>query len=415
MSETINKTITNILNKLNISEKLIPIIVDIIILALILLISFIVYLISKYIIVKVITRIVKNTKNKWDNIFMDNKVIHRLAYLLPGVIVHIGAPLIPSFQKYIEPITLIYIIFVILATLMSILDALNEIYEKSYAEANQRPIKGFIQIVKIVLFIIAIIIVISKLIGESPIILLGGLGAMSAVTLLIFQDSIKGLVAGVQMASNDMVRIGDWIEMPKYGADGDVIDISLNVVKVENFDKTITTIPAYAMVSDSFKNWRGMQTSGGRRIKRSLNIDMSSIKFCSDELLQKLEKITIIKKYLNERKEEIEKFNKKNKVNTDVPINGRRLTNIGVFRVYIKEYLLNHPGIHKDMIIMTRQLSPEREGIPLEIYAFANTTKWEIYENIQSDIFDHLTAAISYFELKIFQDPAGSDIRNIHN
>ncbi|NCU26419.1 mechanosensitive ion channel [Candidatus Nomurabacteria bacterium] len=411
MQDSIGEFISGFLEKLNISEHMLPVITEIIFFVSIIVLCIIVYLVAKLLLVKVLTGLIMKSESNWDNVFLDNKVIHRLIYLIPGIIVYFSAPLLEAAGNYIEMLSLVYIIFMILAVVMGVLDALNTIYEGSYSAAKQRPIKGFLQIVKIVLFIIALVIAVSRLVNQSPIYLLSGIGAMSAITMLIFQDSIKGLVAGIQMASNDLVRIGDWIEMPKYGADGDVVDISLTVVKVENFDRTITTIPAYALVSDSFKNWRGMQASGGRRIKRAINIDMSSIGFCSDELIEKLGHVEFLREYLSERTEEIRRYNVDRAIDTTMPVNGRRLTNIGVFRVYIREYIKHHPGIHKNMIMMVRQLSPLKEGLPLEVYCFTNTTEWVRYESIQSDIFDHLLAAAVYFDIKVFQEPSGGDIR----
>ncbi len=413
MKDDLGDFIAGLLEKLNVSEHLLPVITEMVFFAAIAVLCVIVFLAAKFLLIRVLSGLIKRSESRWDNVFFDNKVIHRLIYLMPGIIVYFSAPLLDSAGDYVKLISLIYIIFMILAVLMGVLDALNTIYESSYSGAKQRPVKGFLQIIKIVLFVIALVIAVSRLVDKSPVYLLSGIGAMSAVTMLIFQDSIKGLVAGIQMASNDLVRIGDWIEMPKYGADGDVIDISLTVVKVENFDRTITTIPAYALVSDSFKNWRGMQDSGGRRIKRAVYIDMSSIGFCSDELLERLKHIELLKVYLDERSEDIRKYNADRVTEPGMPVNGRRMTNIGVFRMYVQEYLKQHPGIHKDMIIMVRQLSPLKEGLPLEIYCFTNTTEWVRFESIQSDVFDHLLAAVPYFDLKIFQEPSGSDVREL--
>jgi miniconductance mechanosensitive channel len=411
MSETVETAVSDLLERFNVSEHLFPVIIEMVLLVFLIVSCIVVFVTARFLLVKVLAKVITKYENSWYNVFLDKKVIHRLIYLMPGILLYFGAPLLSTVGSNIRLISLIYIIFMIYAAQNGILDAINRIYETSYPAAKQRPVKGFLQIVKLILFVVALVIAVSKLVGQSPVILLGGIGAMSAVTMLIFQDSIKGMVAGIQMASNDMVRIGDWIEMPKYGADGDVVDISLTVVKVENFDRTITTIPAYALVSDSFKNWRGMQDAGGRRIKRALNIDMSSISFCSDELCERLGRIELLKDYLNRKTAEISLYNAERSADTTVPVNGRHLTNIGVFREYVREYLLQHPGIRKDMVIIVRQLSPLKEGLPLEIYCFTNTTDWSAYESIQSDIFDHLLSVVIYFDLKIFQEPAGSDIR----
>ncbi|MEH7010449.1 mechanosensitive ion channel family protein, partial [Neobacillus niacini] len=236
---------------------------------------------------------------------------------------------------------------------------------------------------------------------------------LSAVLLIVFKDSLLGLVAGIQLAANDMVRVGDWIEMPKYEADGDIIDISLNTVKVQNFDKTITTIPSYALISDSFKNWRGMQASGGRRIKRSLFIDTKSITFCSEEMIEKFKTIQFLSEYITTKEHEIAEYNAMNEINRHNPVNGRALTNIGIFRTYINQYLQHHPGISQEMTLLVRQLAPTENGLPLEIYAFTNDIRWHVYETIQSDIFDHLFAVAPEFGLHIFQNPSGNDFRNM--
>ena len=271
-----------------------------------------------------------------------------------------------------------------------------------------------LQIIKVVLYIIGIIILIAILIGQNPIVLLGGIGAMTAVVSLIFKDAILGFVAGIQLTANDMIRIGDWVEMPKYSADGTVIELSLTTVKVRNFDNTITSIPAYTMVSDSFINWRGMELTGGRRIKRALYINTADIKFCNDSMIEKFGKIDLLKNYLGQKIQDINSHNTQLSADLDEPVNGRRLTNLGTFRAYIFEYLNNHPGIHKGMLIMVRQLKSEGEGVPLEIYAFTNTTKWTEYEKIQADIFDHLYAVAPEFELSLFQKPSGSDFRYLN-
>jgi miniconductance mechanosensitive channel len=268
-----------------------------------------------------------------------------------------------------------------------------------------------VQVAKILIFVVGIILVIAKLLDQSPVILLSGFGAMTAVLLLLFKDSILGLVAGIQLATNDMVRIGDWIEMPKYGADGDVVEISLHTVKVENWDRTITAIPSYALVSDSFKNWRGMQTSGGRRIKRSIYIDKTSVSFCTEEMVERFKKIQFLTDYISGKQKEIQEYNTGHCIDTSEPVNGRQITNIGTLRAYIENYLRNHPKIHKGMTMMVRQLQPTENGLPLEIYAFTNDTNWVNYEAIQADIFDHILSVIPSFGLRVFQAPSGHDMR----
>ncbi len=407
----------NILEKLHpgfrVGEHTADLKTDLLLLLLILGLALVSYLLVRFLFTKPLIKFIQRTANKWDDILIENKVLSRVTLLVPFLIFFVGSSYLSLSGKYLEFLSSFFIIGLIYAITSGILDTINTLYDNKVKLARQRPIKAFIQIIKIILFIVLAVILISKFAGKSPIYIISGLGALSAVLLLIFQDSIKGFVAGIQMASNDLVRIGDWIEMPKYGADGTVLDISLTVVKVQNFDKTITTIPSYALVSDSFKNWRGMFEAGGRRIKRSVYVDMSSIDFCSPELLKELEKIEYIKSYLEDRSREIEDYNREHKVDVSSPVNGRRLTNIGIFRIYINEYLKRHPGVHKDMILMVRQLQPESKGLPLEIYCFTKDTAWTVYENVQSDIFDHILAVAGYFNLILFQEPAGPDIRSL--
>lgn len=336
-------------------------------------------------------------------------MFHNLSHLVPAIIIYYSAYVFPSYQALIEKAALTYMIVITITVLNALLNAFDTIY-RSYEVSKIRPIKGYIQVAKIVLFIIGGIIVISSLIGQNPLIILSGLGALSAVLMLVFKDSILGLVAGVQLSSNDMVRVGDWIEMPKYNADGDVIDITLNTVKVMNFDKTITMIPSYALISDSFKNWRGMQVSGGRRIKRSVYIDTSSISFCTKEMIGEFQKIHYLTDYLETKLNEINEYNIEHHINTESIVNGRQLTNVGVFREYIHQYLRNHPKIHKDMTLIVRQLAPGDNGLPLEIYAFSNDITWSVYESVQADIFDHIFAVAPTFGLRAFQNPTGHDI-----
>ncbi|ANF95221.1 mechanosensitive ion channel family protein [Paenibacillus bovis] len=365
--------------------------------------------ITKKIVLRTIIHIVNNNRYTWDNIIVEKRVFHNLSHLVPAIIIYFSAPIFPLYQVLIEKAAMTYMIIIMITVVNALLNAFETIY-RSFEISKIRPIKGYIQVVKIVMFIIGGIVVISNLIGQNPLIILSGLGALSAVLMLIFKDSILGLVAGIQLSSNDMVRVGDWIEMPKYDADGDVIDITLNTVKVMNFDKTITMIPSYALISDSFKNWRGMQVSGGRRIKRSVHIDTSSIRFCSDEMIAEFRKIHYLADYITVRLEEINAYNAEHQINRDSNVNGRQLTNIGVFREYIHQYLRNHPQIHKDMTLIVRQLAPGDNGLPLEIYAFSNDTTWSIYEKLQADIFDHIFAVAPTFGLRPFQNPTGHDI-----
>ncbi|MCT2535411.1 mechanosensitive ion channel family protein [Aquibacillus koreensis] len=371
--------------------------------------------ITKKVVIRVISHYVKRNKFTWDDILLERKVFHKLSHIVPAIIIIVFATTTTFFSGYNEIIERGAIIYIIMAGLMvifSLLNAINDIYQ-TFEIAKLRPIKGYLQVANIIVIIVGVVLVISILVGESPFILLSGIGALSAVILLIFKDSILGLVAGIQLAANDMVRVGDWIEMPKYGADGDIIDISLVTVKVQNWDKTITTIPSYALVSDSFINWRGMQDAGGRRIMRSLFIDKSSITFLSKDMIESLKSIHYLSEYLLEKEEEIEAYNTRHDINDSNTVNRRSLTNIGVFRAYIQKYLEHHPQIKQDMTLMVRQLAPTEHGLPLEIYAFTNDIRWHIYEGIQSDIFDHLFAVAPEFGIRLFQNPSGNDFRNL--
>jgi miniconductance mechanosensitive channel len=318
--------------------------------------------------------------------------------------------LFPPAQDTIQRLSLVYMILAGLFAFNSFLNAVVDIYN-TFEIAREKPIKGYVQISMIIISIFGGIFALSTLLNRSPWPLLSGLGAMTAILLLIFKDSILGLVASIQLSVNDMVRIGDWIEMPKFNADGDVIDVSLHTVKVRNWDKTITTIPAYALIADSFKNWRGMSESGGRRIKRAINIDMTSVKFCTPEMLDRYEKFQLLTDHVRSKRKEIVKYNAAHSIDTSELINGRNLTNIGTFRNYLVAYLRHHPKIHNDMTFLIRQLPPREHGLPIEVYVFSNDQAWANYEDIQADIFDHILAVLPEFDLRVFQQPSGSDVR----
>ncbi|WP_438348187.1 mechanosensitive ion channel family protein [Paenibacillus sp. FA6] len=401
--------IKNQLDGFGMSEQTIGYLSNMIMVVFIAAVSILANFIAKKIVLKTIFHIINNNRYTWDNIILEKKVFRKLSHLVPAVIIYYSASIFPTYQALIEKAALTYMIIVTIRVLNALLNAFDAIY-RSFEVSKVRPIKGYIQVVKIILFIIGGIMVISNLIGQNPLIILSGLGALSAVLMLVFKDSILGLVAGVQLSSNDMVRVGDWIEMPKYNADGDVIDITLNTVKVMNFDKTITMIPSYALISDSFKNWRGMQVSGGRRIKRSVYIETSSIRFCTKEMIEEFQKIHYLTDYITTKLNEINEYNMEHQINEESNVNGRQLTNVGVFREYIYQYLRNHPKIHKDMTMIVRQLASGDNGLPLEIYAFSNDTNWGVYESIQADIFDHIFAVAPTFGLRTFQNPTGHDI-----
>jgi miniconductance mechanosensitive channel len=379
-----------------------------------LLLSFLLYLIARKFINQVIKKIAARTTSQWDDVLIERKVFDRLAYLAPAYVLYYLIPI--AFEFYPDVISVlllairVYTVFIFMFLILAFLDAVFTIYQQ-YDISKLRPIKGYIQVAKIIVYIIFTVLIISVLVGQSPFLILGGLGAFSAVLLLVFKDSLLGLVAGVQLTSNDMLRPGDWITVPKFDADGIVADITLTSVKIQNADKTISVIPAYSLFTDSFKNWRGMQESGGRRIKRWVNIDMNSIKFCTPEMLEKFSNYQYISQYVNEKEKEIQKFNEDQNVNPEYTVNGRRQTNIGIFRAYLMRYLQNRQDINPEMNLMVRHLQPAENGLPIEIYCFSIYKEFNDYENLQADIFDHILAVIPEFELRIFQNPSGHDYR----
>ncbi|MFP4522711.1 MAG: mechanosensitive ion channel family protein [Fibrobacterota bacterium] len=379
-----------------------------------LIISAVSYYLLKFILRKFIYGIIRKTKSLWDDLILNRKTLEKLIRIFPVIIFYYiqkalllsGGYNVPDFLKRA---TASLIIFISLLFAHSVFDVLGDIY-KTFPISKKRPVKGYIQLIKMFLSAGAIILAAAVLLGKSPLLLFSGIGAATAVIMLIFKDTILGFVSSVQISANDMVRIGDWIEMPKYGADGDVIDISLHTVKVQNWDKTVVTVPSYAMVSDAFKNWRGMQESGGRRIKRAVNIDMNTIRFLENEDIESMKEIESIRNYLEKKKIEIDRHNREKGHDGQIPVNGRRLTNIGTFRAYVKYYLRSHTGIKQDMAFLVRQLSPTEHGLPLEIYVFSADTSWAAYEDLQADIFDHILACVNVFGLRVFQSPSGNDV-----
>ncbi|AJE14642.1 mechanosensitive ion channel family protein [Stutzerimonas balearica] len=345
----------------------------------------------------------------------DFGVIKRLSNIVPALVLSTGVHAVPGLPE--AAVTVVrnvcggFIVLTVALALGGVLDIVNMLYQRR-SDARIHPIKGYLQVVKIGLYAIATILIIATLIDRSPLILLSGLGAMAAVLMLIFQDTLLSLVASVQITSNDLIRVGDWVEMPQLNADGDVIDIALHTVKVQNWDKTITSIPTKRFISDSFKNWRGMQESGGRRIKRSLYLDQQSVHFLDAEERKRLYRFNLLEEYLVNKRKEIDEWNAKLAERGQEPVNTRRVTNIGTFRAYVERYLRSHPGVHQRMTLLVRQLSPTADGLPLEIYCFTNTVAWAEYEAIQSDIFDHLLAILPEFGLRVFQHPSGGDIRD---
>lgn len=374
--------------------------------------------ISKRLILKSLQYLVRKSKNQWDDILLEKKVFERLSHLAPALIIFLYADLIlnesrhPDLVELLKRGAMVYTFLIGASVISALLNATAHIY-RNFEIAKNRPIKGYIQGLKIFLYLVAAILVISSIIDESPKLLLSGLGALTAVLLLIFKDSILGFVASIQLASNQMIRPGDWITVPKAQADGDVVDVSLTTVKVQNWDKTITSVPIYSLISDAFTNWRGMAESGGRRIKRSLNIEMSSIRFCDNEMLSRFEKIRLISDYIKERKKALAEYRREQGIAEGDNINGPQLTNIGTFRVYVGAYLRKNPLIHQDMTFLVRYLAPTPQGLPIEIYVFSKDQRWANYEAIQADILDHLLAVVPEFGLSVFQNPTGKDLRGI--
>ncbi|MCL3852370.1 MULTISPECIES: mechanosensitive ion channel family protein [Parabacteroides] len=372
----------------------------------------------RYLFLGLFKRFAKRTRNQWDDLIVERKIINKLMHLIPAILVYIMLPLalpreeMPTLLGILQMICSIYIVAVILRFINAALNLLLEIYNRKEAFKN-KPLKGFVQIIQVLVFFVGFIIIISILIGKSPATLFAGLGASAAILMLVFKDTILGFVAGIQLSANDMLRPGDWITMTKYGADGTVIEVTLNSIKVRNFDNTITMIPPYALVSDSFQNWRGMQESGGRRVKRSINIDMNSVRFCTPEMLAKFRKISLLTEYIDTKQKELERYNEEHNIDDSIKVNGRRQTNLGVFRAYLVNYLKSNPDVNKDLTCMVRQLQPTEKGIPMELYFFAATTVWIPYEGIQSDVFDHILAVLPEFGLQVFQEVSGSDLHHL--
>lgn len=359
------------------------------------------YLISKKYLIKIIHKLISKTRSQWDDTLIKTGFFEQLSYIVPPLILIYFSQFYPkNISGAITQIMEFWIAIVIIKTLDRLLSSVLEIYN-SFEISKNKPIKGYIQLIKMLVYILGFIIAACVLVGVSPWGVLSGVGAFTAILMFIFKDTILSLVASIQIVANDLFKVGDWIEAEDFGADGEVIDIALHSVKVQNWDKTIVTIPTYKFMENSFKNWRGMSQSGGRRIKRSLFLDVNSVKFCDKELLEKLKKIELLKDYLNEKSKIVD-------TSDEITLNRRKLTNIGTFREYIKRYLQNNPNIDsKNFTFIVRQLQPTSKGIPLEVYAFSNKNKWAEYEDIQSDIFDHLLVALKEFDLKLYQEPSG--------
>ena len=358
----------------------------------------------RYIFLNMFKRLAKRTRNQWDDLIVERKIINKLMHMIPAILVYVLLPLAfpvdetPTILGILQMICKIYIIAVSLRFISASLNVVHEIYNRKESLKN-KPLKGFIQLLQVAVFFIGFI--------------LAGLGASAAILMLVFKDTILGFVAGIQLSANDMLRAGDWITMSKYGADGTVIEVTLNAVKVRNFDNTITTIPPYALVSDAFQNWRGMSESPGRRIKRSINIDMNSVHFCTPEMLEKFRKISLITDYIDGKEQELDEYNEEHHIDSSIWVNGRRQTNLGVFRAYLVRYLRSLPEVSKELVCMVRHLQPTDTGIPIELYCFSSNKVWVEYEGIQADIFDHVLAVIPEFGLSVFHNVSGADLKNI--
>lgn len=372
--------------------------------------------ISREVLLSGFAKIASKSKTHWDDLLIKHRVVTAIAHLAPVLFIFYFLPHV--FQEYetvVDYVNRLSEIVVIITSLIVIFRFLNVVREilEGIALFKDKPLQSYFQLIKIVIGIIMGVLILSIIADKSIMYFFGAFGAISAVLLLVFKDTILGFIASIQLAANDMIRVGDWVQMDKYGADGDVIEINLATVKVKNWDKTITTVPTYSFISDSFKNWRGMQETGSRRIARSIFINQHSVKFCDNDLLERFKKIYILKGYVEEKEKEIEEYNKERKVDITQVSNGRRMTNLGTFRAYLLRYLENHPKINQELTLLVRQLEPTANGIPIQVYAFCNDIAWANYEAVQSDIFDHILAVVSQFELEVFQNPSGSDFKHL--
>lgn len=370
------------------------------------------YLIAYRLVGRALLYLAGRTVSKYDDIVINRLKPARVSLYAPLFVIYYFAYLVPSAEESIQKGVLFVVLWLSVITFDALLDATNEIYE-SRRSFSGAAIGGYLDLVKILAYAVGVILSISLFTGESPIALLAGLGALTAVLLLVFRDTIMSLVASVQISTNDLVREGDWLEVPAYNADGDVLDINLHQIKIQNWDKTISVVPTYKLLESSYKNWRGMSESGGRRIKRAIHIDLHSIRFCDDAMVENFSRFDIIHDYVSARLDNINREITERGVGKGDHIGAHHLTNINVFRAYIQAYLESHPSIHQDMTVLVRQLDPSPTGLPIEIYVFSKTTEWIGYEAIQAEIFDHLLAIVPEFDLRVFQEPSGSDFESL--
>ena len=401
---------------IGLAQEIVPAIAFGIDICILLIVALLADVVSKRVVLRLIEKAVKKSSSTLDDIFFEKRVFDALAHLAPAIVIELGAPYVfedyPDFIVSLSKFIQLYTIVIVLWVFSSFLDALLELSERN-PYLKDKPMLSYAQLGKLLSYGIAGVMMFSILFSKSPLVVLSAFGAAGAVLIFVFKDTILGLVASIQISVNNTLRVGDWVSMEKYNADGDVIKITLNTIVIQNWDKTISTIPAYACVSDSFKNWRGMSEAGGRRIKRSVYISVTSVQFCDQGMLERFRNFQLLGDYIDARSEEIANYNKDQKIDKTYPLNGRHLTNIGVFRAYSEKYLKQNKNIRTDMTCMVRQQAPTELGIPLEVYCFTNTTEWLPYENIQSDIFDHLLAAARLFELEIFQSPSGVDFSRL--
>jgi miniconductance mechanosensitive channel len=379
----------------------------------VILLAIITFIVTRWVVATVLVYIAKRTSTQYDDIIVENLRPFRVAVIAPLLVIYSFAYLLPSYQNFLQKLMLFLILWVIVFTFNSLMNALNQIYETGRGNSGV-SIQGYLDIAKILAILVAIILSISIFTNQSPIVLLSGLGAITAILLLIFRDTILSLVASIQISAYDLIKEGDWLEVPSYGADGDVIDISLHTIKIQNFDKTITIIPTYKMVEVGYKNWRGMQESGGRRIKRSISLDLTSLQFCDLDTLKKYQQVDLIHSFLDEKISEIENFRGQEEQQINSPLDGPQLTNATVYRVYIEAYLKSRQDIYAEgMTFLIRELAPGPTGLPIELYIFTRTIDWVKYELIQAEIIDHLIAAADYFDVRIFQEPTGRDLARL--
>ena len=404
----------NLLTNTGLSESLAVQLAQVGAIALVLGLAVLAFVIAKWLLPRAVSAVSRRTATTWDDKLVENRVFLWIAHLAPAIVIYWLAPQALSgyegWGSLLVSAAQVYMIVVGVLAIDALLNTILAIYQ-TYEISRSVPLKGFFQVAKIVLYLFAVILIIALLLGKSPAYLLGSMGLLASVLMLVFKDPILGFVGGIQLVANRMLAEGDWIEMPSHNADGDVIEVALTTVKVQNWDKTITTIPTYSLISSPFKNWRGMSESGGRRIKRSINIDISSVKLCTPEMLERFARIQYIAAYIERKRKQLAEWNVQRGIDMSDPVNARHLTNVGTFRAYILAYLENHPEINQDMTLLVRQLEPGPTGLPIQIYCFSRDTRWASYERLQADIFDHLLAVAREFDLSIYQSPTGSDFR----